>query len=221
MTKLYLFDLDGTITASHPGITRSVRYALRKMNYPEVPLEELKPFIGPPLIPQFKEQCHMNEEQALQAVAFFRERYSAVGKFESSVYPGIPEMLRRLRDAGQKTGIASSKAEQFVREIVRHFQIDTCFDYIFGAAMDGSRVEKPDVIRFALEQSGYTGRPDRVIMVGDRKYDVEGAHAFGICAAGVTYGYGSREELVEAGADRICGTVRELEDFLLEAADEK
>ena len=170
MTKLYLFDLDGTITASHPGITRSVRYALRKMNYPEVPLEELKPFIGPPLIPQFKEQCHMNEEQALQAVAFFRERYSAVGKFESSVYPGIPEMLRRLRDAGQKTGIASSKAEQFVREIVRHFQIDTCFDYIFGAAMDGSRVEKPDVIRFALEQSGYTGRPDRVIMVGDRKY---------------------------------------------------
>lgn len=220
MEHLILFDLDGTITASHPGITRCVQYALRKMNYPEVSLEELMPFIGPPLIPQFKAQCGMNDAEALQAVAFFRERYSAVGKFESSVYPGIPELLQKLRAAGQKTGIASSKAEAFVEDIVGHFHLSTSFDYLFGASMDGARVEKPDVIRYALREAGFSSDIGRVIMVGDRKYDVEGAHAFGIRAAGVSYGYGSWEELEAAGADHICDTVADLETYLLEVSGE-
>ena len=209
MYKLILFDLDGTLTESHPGIVRSVQYALQKAGCPVPEEKELLPFVGPPLVDSFMGYIHMTEEEALQAVAWYREYFSTKGKYENSVYAGIPELLGRLQQEGYLLGIASSKPEPFVRDILDHFGLTQYFAIICGATMDGSRSAKPDVIRYALQQAGCTAAAGsaelrrEVVMIGDRKYDITGAHEMGMTAIGVTWGYGSREELEASGADAI------------------
>ncbi len=222
MYRLILFDLDGTLTESHPGIIRSVQYALEKMGYPILPEEELYSFVGPPLTDSFRSVVHMSEEEAEKAVACYREYFSTKGKYENSVYAGIPELLERLRKDGFLLGIASSKPEVFVKDILEHFGLLNCFDMICGATMDGSRSEKPDIIRYALRQAGYLQKESgeaghdtsavrrEVVMVGDRKYDITGAHEMGMSAVGVTWGYGSREELMSSGADALASDPEEL-----------
>lgn len=214
---LYLFDFDGTVVDSAPGVTKCAQIAMVRMGFPEYPLEELRSFMGPPLTYSFKNLTHMSEEEADQAVVYFRERYREYGKLECSVFPGIPALLEKLRHAGHRIAVASAKPEPFVREIMDHFGILAYFDQVVGASMDERSADKAANIRHAIELAGYADRMDEVWMIGDRKYDMEGARQVGIKAVGVLYGYGTQEELEASGADVIAGTVKDLEEMLLQA----
>ncbi len=207
---LILFDLDGTLTDSAPGITRCVQYALTYMGKPQYSQQELNSFVGPPLCRQFMDFAGFTQEEAEKAVAKYRERYSKIGIYENEVYPGIPQLLADLKGAGKLLGVASSKPQVFVEEILSHFQLKQWFAVIAGAELNGSRTDKEDVVEEALRLSGYQDRRDRVILVGDRKHDVLGAKKCGIACLGVSYGYGGRRELEEAGAAWIVDRVEDL-----------
>lgn len=212
-----LFDLDGTLTDPKLGITTCVQYALEAFGIHEPDLDKLEPFIGPPLLDSFMEFYEMDQDQAKKAVEKYRERFQDTGIFENEVYPGVPDMLRRLKKRGLHLAIASSKPTVFVERILEHFKIRQYFDVVVGSELDGRRVEKPEVVAEALRQLFPGGRiqSDKVYMIGDRKFDVEGARALGIESVGVSYGYGGMQELREAGADYIVRSVEELKRFLL------
>lgn len=221
MNRLILFDLDGTLTDSAPGIVRCVQYALEKMGRPVPPFEELTCFVGPPLLEQFMEFCGFTREEAAKAVEYYRERYRGTGIFENQVYPGIPEMLFRLKQAGYRLGVASSKPEIFVRQILEHFDLLGDLDPVAGSELDGRRTDKGEVIEEALRRGSWGDRRNQVIMCGDRCYDARGAADHGLGFVGVSYGYGSRRELEEAGAERIADTVEELERTLLDLPENR
>lgn len=203
---IILFDLDGTITESGPGITNCVAYALEQMGRPVADKEALRSFIGPPLHEQFMRFAGFDAGEADRAVAYYRQRYTARGIFELTLYPGIEDTLAALLREGISLGVASSKPEIFVRQILDGCNLTGYFSVITGSEMDGRRTEKADVIREALARfrallkDGMPGA-DGVFMVGDRMHDIDGAKNCGIRSIGVTYGYGSREELESAGAD--------------------
>lgn len=217
MKDYLLFDLDGTLTDPKIGITTCVQYALKDFGIDEPDLDMLEPFIGPPLKDSFMNFYGMTSEQADAAVAKYRERFKDIGLFENEVYKGIPRMLRRLRDKGVHMAIASSKPTVFVERILKHFHIDKYFQVVVGSELDGKRSNKSEVVKEALSKlyKGRTIETERFYMIGDRKFDVEGAKVFGIESVGVSYGYGSVEELKEAHADYIVQSVEELERFLL------
>lgn len=199
-----LFDLDGTLTESGPGIINSVSYALGKLGLSVDNKEELKKFIGPPLTDSLMEFYGLSEEAAEQGVAYYREYYTDKGIFENSVYNDIPETLERLQSAGKILAVATSKPEIFAKKIAAYFSIDKYFAFICGATMDDSRVGKADVIRYTLESLNIDKMDyKKVLMVGDRKHDILGAKENGIASMGVLYGYGERKELEMAGADYI------------------
>lgn len=147
-----LFDLDGTLTDSGPGIMNSVKYALEKVGEPTPDVDELRKFIGPPLKGQFMEHCGIDEEKAAEMVTLYREYFTVTGIFENSVYDGVEEMLKTLKQAGIKIAMATSKPEKFAKIIADHFGLAQYFDVIGGACMDETRTEKQDVIRYVLEQ---------------------------------------------------------------------
>lgn len=216
MSKLILFDLDGTLTESAPGITACVAYAFRELGYPAAESEQLRTFVGPPLHQQFKDFLGVDDQAAAKLVETFRVRYEDKGWAENRVYPGIPQVLQELRDAGHTLGVATSKPEFLAGKIVEHFGLAPYFDYLVGATPDDKTlVNKPDIINVLLEQAGRSEDRSDVWMVGDRSYDIEGAKKCGIGGVGVLYGYGSREELEGAGADRLADTVRDLTEILL------
>lgn len=217
MKKYVLFDLDGTLTDPKLGITTCVQYALEAFGIQEPDLDKLEPFIGPPLTDSFMEFYGMDLETAKKAVEKYRERFSTVGLYENEVYPGIPHLLAALKVKGVKLAIASSKPTVFVKKILDHFGLTGYFDAIVGSELDGTRVEKKEVVEEALRQlfGGRTVQKEQVYMVGDRKFDVEGAREQGVESVAVAYGYGSLEELMEAHADYIVCSVPELEEFLL------
>ncbi len=217
MKKYLLFDLDGTLTDPKIGITTCVQYALRSFGIEEPDLDKLEPFIGPPLKESFMEFYDMSGEQAEAAVEKYRERFRDIGLFENEVYSGIPQMLRTLKAKGMHLAVASSKPTVFVERILQHFHLEQYFEAIVGSELDGTRVNKDEVVQEALRHL-FDGKPiqkDKVYMIGDRKFDVEGARAHGIESVGVAYGYGDAEELTEAKADYIVFSVGELKDFLL------
>lgn len=224
MKKYYLFDLDGTLTDPKMGITTCVQYALQSFGINEPDLDKLEPFIGPPLKDSFMRYYGLSEEQAQEAIAKYRERFNDTGIFENEVYMGIPHVLKTLQSKGFFLAVASSKPEEYVLRILEHFNIRKYFAVVVGSEMDGRRVEKPEVVQEALrrlaEASGQPVKPEEVYMIGDRKYDIEGAHALGIEGVGVTYGYGGMEELKAAHTDYIVQSVPELEKFLLRNAEE-
>lgn len=223
MKNYLLFDLDGTLTDSKVGICTCVQYALASFGIEEPDLDKLEPFIGPPLKDSFMNFYHMSGEQAEAAVEKYRERFRDKGIFENEVYEGIPEMLRVLSAKGMFLAVASSKPTVFVRRILEHFQIEKYFKVVVGSELDGTRSEKAEVVSEALSQL-FGDKPvdkSRVYMIGDRRFDVEGAHAMGLEAVGVTYGYGSMEELKEARADYIVRSVEELKRFLLRGTEEE
>jgi phosphoglycolate phosphatase len=193
-----LFDLDGTLTDSGEGITKSVQYALEKMGRPEPDLEKLTVFVGPPLLEQFMDYCAFTKTEARKAVDYFRERYMRIGIFENRPYPGISETLAGIKQAGYTIGIASSKPQNAVDIVLNHFSLNLYFDTIVGSYPDGRRTDKQEVIEEALRQIGAFDRREQGFMVGDRKHDVEGARRAGLPCIAVLYGYGSREELEEA-----------------------
>lgn len=208
----FLFDLDGTITDSSLGITNSVMYALRKYGIDETDRAKLYQFIGPPLTESFRKYYGFSEEQSWEAVEYYREYYRVDGIYENRVYDGFEEMLKELKAAGKKLIVATSKPEPFARIIIEHFGLAQYFDYVAGMEMDGGRGTKTDVIRYALKTCKIEDL-SQVLMVGDRRHDVEGAKAVGIDCLGVLYGFGNREELVEAGADYIVADVKDIVGF--------
>ena len=200
--KYYLFDLDGTLTDPGIGITNSVMYALEKFNIHVSDREELYPFIGPPLVDSFMKYYDFDEKQALQAVEYYREYFRVDGIFENKLYGGIPEMLEELKARNAVTALATSKPYEFSVRILEHFGLRQYFDFVGAATMDGRISKKADVIRHLLDELGDIDAGS-VLMIGDRDQDVEGAKANGLRCAGVLWGYGSSDELMDAGADYI------------------
>lgn len=223
MYRYILFDLDGTLSDPKVGICTSVQYALNKMGIEAPDIDELEPFIGPPLRDSFMEYYNMTAEEAEQAITYYRERFSTIGKFENEIYPGIPELLKDLKKKGRTVAIASSKPTVFVEDILKHFEIREYFDVVVGSELDGSRDKKEDVLKETLRQMFPDSEIeyDEVVMIGDRKFDINAAHEIGTQNIGVSYGYGSREELEEAGADKIVNTVAGLRATLLPLVGEK
>ena len=210
MKKEYLlFDLDGTLTDSKEGITKSVQYALKAFGIEEEDLDRLCCFIGPPLKDSFMRYYGFSEEEAKKAVTVYREYFSARGLYENKVYEGAEKVLQSLLDSGKKLYVASSKPEYFVRKILTHFHMDSYFRFMGGSDMEEVRGQKADVIRYVLEECGITDR-DKAVMIGDREHDILGAKEVGIDSVGVLYGFGSRQELEEAGAGAIAETIFDL-----------
>lgn len=209
-----LFDLDGTLTDPGRGITNSILYALDKMGIPKPPREELYAFIGPPLKEMFMTHFNLSDAQGEEALRCYREYFSVDGLFENEVYAGIPELLEALRRAGTTLLVATSKPEVFTLRILERFDLARYFHFVAGSTLDGGRVHKEDVIAYALKTYALTDF-SQIVMVGDRKFDVEGAKANNLPCIGVTYGYGSKEELEKAGAIATANTPQELVHLLL------
>ncbi len=207
MIKFILFDLDGTLTDSTLGITNSIMHALSRMGREIPPRDSLYRYIGPPLVYSFCD-LGMNEDEARTAIVYYREYYAVDGIYENEVYAGIPEALDELKSHGYTLLTATSKPEKFARMIIEHFSLDGYFKMVCGATMDEKRVKKADVIRYTLESNGIS--PYEAVMVGDRLHDVEGARECGLKSVGVLWGFGSRDELTGAGADRIAEKPGEL-----------
>ncbi len=212
--KYILFDLDGTLTDPKEGITKSFQYALAHYGIDEPDLDKLEVVIGPPLRDSFVEFYGFTRENAHEAETKYRERFSKIGMYENVIYDGIASMLHTLRDEGKMLAIASSKPTFFVEKILEYFEIKEYFHHIIGSNLDGTRSDKAEVVDAAIAGFGQVDKCD-IIMVGDRKFDVIGAHERRIEVIGVAYGYGGVEELEEAGADYVVNTVVELEKLLL------
>ena len=216
MYHYIFFDLDGTLTDSKEGIFNCLRYALEKMDRP-VPQETiLTKFIGPPLQDSFMQYCGLTEEQAMQGVALFRERYAPIGKFENAAAPGMVDVCRRLTERGYVLALASSKPEEMCRPICEKFGFMPFMRVITGSPPVGDW-EKADVIRETMRRLNLTeADKPAILMVGDRKFDVLGAAECGIGCVGVEFfGYAAPGELAEAGAVAVVRTAEELEAFIL------
>lgn len=203
MQKTILFDLDGTLTDSGEGIINCVIYALERFGLPIPSRESLRYFVGPPLHESFMKQG-VPSDRAEEAVAVYRERYVPTGMFENTPYPGVREMLEALKAAGHTLYLASSKPEWMCEKILEHFDLAQYFEMICGATMDTSRTNKEAVIEYLIRENG---RADNMVMVGDTKFDVIGARAHGIPCIGVSWGYGSVEDMQAAGAASIADTM--------------
>ncbi len=219
MFQYCLFDLDGTLTDPRIGITRSVQHALKYFGIEEPDLSKLEPFIGPPLKDSFMEFYGFTEKQALEAIEAYREYFAPKGVLENRIIEGIPQMLECLYKNGQKLAVASSKPVGFVHQILQHFEIEQYFDVIVGSELDGTRSTKEEVVREALFRLDILKLPDAdrkdlCVMVGDRKFDIQGAKAFGLTGVGVKFGFAKEGELEEADADYIVETVEELSELI-------
>lgn len=189
--KVILFDLDGTLTDPQQGICRSINYTLEHFGAQPKPLCQLTKYIGPPLRDSFAEL--LGEEKAEAAVAKYRERFSVTGLYENEIYPNVKETLELLQQKGYILCTASSKPQIFVEKILKHFEIDKYFSIIGGASLDGKIGEKEDVINLVIKQLSADRK--EIVMVGDTRFDLIGAQKMQLDAIGVTYGFGSEQEL--------------------------
>lgn len=218
MWNTLLFDLDGTLTDSGEGITKSVQYALKEGFGLEADLKDLRRFVGPPLLEEFESYAHLSADEAREAVRWFRKRYDTTGIFESRIYPGIKDLLIRLKEEGMTICLSSSKPEFQCRRVLDHFHITPYFDEIVGAEDDENRSDKSEVVEEVIRRLKKHGRyagPESLVIIGDRNYDIVGGKKNGIGTIGVSYGYGSRQELEEAWPDAIADSVRELRNILI------
>ena len=194
--KNYLFDLDGTLTDPGVGIKNSIRYALKKFGLP-IPSEQiLNEFIGPPLVDSFQKYCGANETDAKTLVAMYREYFAVTGYLENSLYEDTVYVLDEIKKQGGRIFLATSKPEIYAVKILEHFDILKYFDFCAGNDLSEARPKKSDVIAYLIDSTNIC--PKDSVMIGDRKYDVEGANVFSIPTAAVLHGYGSREELKNA-----------------------
>jgi phosphoglycolate phosphatase len=195
-----LFDLDGTLTDSAPGLVSCIRYALDELGIEPPDAETMRTFLGPPLWVTFRDHFGLDEEQVVRAIELYRERYHDTGMFENTVYDGIRDTLEALRDANIRMAIATSKPEYSATRILEHFDLAQYFEFIGADDLEGSRASKTKVIAHVLANTGLDPTTQRLIMVGDRRHDVEGAASHGIDTIGVLWGYGDHAELANAGA---------------------
>ena len=202
------FDLDGTLTDPREGIVKCVRHAAARLGYEVPESEDLLWFIGPPLRKSFPTLLRTEDKQVIErAVSLYRERFAEVGYLENELYPGVPQMLLLL-SSKHKLFLVTSKAQVFAEQILEHFGLSRFFTRTYGPQLDGRHDEKSELIRFLLEQESLT--PETCLMIGDRKEDVEAGRKNGIATLGVLYGYGSRNELELAGANRLVQSVEEI-----------
>ena len=209
-----LFDLDGTITDSGEGITKSVQYALKHFDIIVNNLEDLHKFIGPPLKESFKEYYKFDEEKANVALVKYREYYAERGIYENSLYDGIIELLDALKNDNKTIILATSKPEVYAKQILEYFKVDKYFTVVAGSDFEETRVKKGDVIKYALESAKISDL-SKVIMVGDREHDIIGAKENNIKSIGVTYGYGDVIELTQARADYIANSTNQLLNIII------
>lgn len=192
-------DLDGTLTDPERGITRSIAHALGKLGRVVPDAGVLRSCIGPPLADSFRILLDTHDDALVrEAIALYRERFGPIGMFENEVYPGIPEALTALRDAGSELRVVTSKPTAYAAPIVEHFGLAGFFAGVHGSELDGARTDKADAIAHVLRVAAI--EPAAVTMVGDRSHDVVGARANGVASLAVLWGYGSRDELSRAGA---------------------
>ena len=210
MKKTVLFDLDGTLTDSGEGIINCAALALERLGLPVPTREELRVFVGPPLHEVFQ-RFGVPSDRTDEAIRIYRSRYVPVGMFENTPYPGIKQLLETLKNEGYTLYVATSKPEEMSVAILERFGLAPYFDRICGASTDATRSTKDAVIAYLLEQSG---AKEDMVMVGDTKYDVHGAKAHGIPAIGVSWGYGSVEEMTDAGAIGIADTMEQLLELI-------
>ncbi len=222
MVKNYdiiLFDLDGTITDSSPGITKGVSYALEEQGIIVDNLSDLYCFIGPPLMESFTTFYNMDLEATRKAIKDYREVYETKEMYDNNVYPGIEDLLKSLKEAGKKIIVTTSKPEKFAKLILEDKGLAQYFDFIGGADLkeeNSKRGTKAEVIAYALDTCGLSDYDrSKMILIGDRKYDVLGAKEFDIDCLGVLFGFGNRQELEEAGAKYICANTEEIKQLLL------
>ncbi|KRQ07466.1 HAD family hydrolase [Bradyrhizobium sp. DASA03076] len=206
MQTIY-FDLDGTLTDPKPGITGSIQYALKKLGQAVPSQDELTWCIGPPLHASLKKLTG-TDALADQALLLYRERFSEVGLFENTPYPSIHDTLAAIAATGARMFVATSKPAVYASRIIEHFGLKPYFERVFGSELDGTRVDKRDLLRYALDETKVDAAG--AIMIGDRSHDVVGARTNGMTAIGVLYGYGSEAELRDAGAHHICAAHPEL-----------
>lgn len=209
-----LFDLDGTLTDPKEGITKCVAYALDTYGIQVEDLDSLCKFIGPPLKESFMVYYGMDDKQGEEAVEKYRERFSVTGLFENKVYAGIKEMLEYLENEGKTLIVATSKPAIYSKQILEHFDLMKYFTFLSGSELDGTRVDKAEVIAYALQENGITDR-SQVLMVGDREHDIIGANKNGIDSVGVLYGYGCRKEFEDNQATYVAESVEQLKGILI------
>jgi len=207
-----LFDLDGTLTNPKTGITRSIQYALDKLGRPVPEADELTWMIGPPIFAGFTELLG-GADEVPEAVRLYRERYGTIGLFENEVYAGIPALLQHLQEKDVRLYVATSKLQVFARRILDHFELSRFFIEIYGSEPDNRNADKRDLIRHILEQERFD--PAGAVMIGDRKHDAIGAKANGLASIGVTWGYGSRQELLDAGVACLVDAPQDLAEPVL------
>ena len=214
MTEIIAFDLDGTLTDPQEGITNCVKYALESVGVSETDYSRLLKFIGPPLVDSFMDLYGFGREDALVLVEKYRERFSVQGIFENKLYPGVPRMLAELKSAGKVIALATSKPRVFADRIAEHYNIAKYFDILSGSELNSTNNYKHEVINSILER---LNNPDksRIVMVGDRRQDVDGAKKCGIASIGVRFGYAEQGELESAGADFIVDDIMSLTELLL------
>ena len=210
MFDYLFFDLDGTLTDPAQGITNSFIHALKYFGIEIPSYETLCTFIGPPLPETFKTQFGFDEQKVAEGVKKYREYFATKGLLENSVYPGIPELLAGLKAAGKKLVVATSKPEEYSVRIIEHFGLAQYFENVCGSLMDESRSRTDEVIAYAIERNHISDK-SKILMIGDRKHDILGAKKIGLKSCGVLFGYGSRKELEEAGADFISENVSRLD----------
>jgi phosphoglycolate phosphatase len=211
-TDAIFFDLDGTLTDPKPGITRSIQYALQKLEHQTVPTEdELTWCIGPPLRASFVKLLG-SDHSADAAVSYYRERFSEIGLYENIVYAGVKDVLTALRKSGRRLFVATSKPHVYAERIIDHFDLRQHFERVFGSELDGTRGDKSDLLAYALKTTSVD--PSRAVMVGDRSHDMIGARTNGMTAIGVLYGFGSEQELTAAGAACVCATPKAILDCI-------
>ena len=206
------FDFDGTIADTGEGIFDSVKYAIEAMGFSPLPDDRLRTFIGPPVFDSFKRELPMNDEQAAAAVEKYRERYSESGIYKLRVYDGIENLIKKLKNSGIKVAIASSKPEKFVITIIDYLGISSLIDFIAAPESDKAPEGKTVLVERAVNHFGVDKR--RALMVGDRYFDIDGANGAGVESVGVTFGYGSREELEKACSTYLADCAADIEKII-------
>lgn len=209
-----LFDFDGTIADTGRGIFSSVQYAVECLGFRPLDNETLRRFIGPPIYDSFKRELGLDEEKSDYGVKKYREKYAESGIFEFDVYDGILPLMKTLHETGIKVGIASSKPQNFLIRIVDFLEIGSLIDFISAPSADDTPQSKASLINNAAEALNV--RKDKILMVGDRYFDIDGANGAGVESVGVTFGYGSEEELKKSGATHIAGCADDISRIIFD-----
>lgn len=211
--KLIMFDLDGTLSESAQGIRECIVLTLKELNLPVPPLDDYSKYIGPPLYTTFQRLCGLTQEQAAAGAKIYVKHYIESGMYMNKAYDGMYNLLKSLKRAGKTVAVATSKNEDLAVDVLKHIGLYDCFDLICGSKLDGTRKEKHEVIEYVMRQTGFS--KSESIMIGDTKFDAQGASLAGCDFIGVLYGYGIKSEMQAFGVSRFAQSVKQLEHILL------